>query len=79
MIPCRIETAAGIFLSAQFKWVGHEVSLVPAHYVKPYMKRAKNDAADAEAICEAVTRPTMRFVPPKSEEAQAIVLMHRLR
>ncbi|MER9197422.1 transposase, partial [Mesorhizobium australicum] len=44
---------------------GHDVRLLPAQYVKPYLKRQKNDAADAEAICEAVTRPTMRFVPVK--------------
>ena len=50
---------------------GHEVRLLPAQYVKPYVKRGKNDAADAEAICEAAQRPTMRFVLPKSAEAQA--------
>jgi transposase len=59
--------------------LGHDVRLMPAHYVKPYVKRSKNDAADAEAICEAVTRPTMRFVPVKPPEAQALALMHRLR
>jgi len=46
--------------------LGHEVSLTPPRYVKPYVKRNKHDAADAEAICEAITRPTMRFVPVKS-------------
>src|SRR6476620_9851111 len=46
--------------------LGHDVRLMPAQYVKPYVKRGKNDAADAEAICEAVTRPTMRFVPVKT-------------
>ena len=50
---------------------GHDVRLLPAQYVKPYLKRQKNDAADAEAICEAVTRPTMRFVPVKSPEQQS--------
>src|SRR5215207_9736771 len=50
---------------------GHEVKLMPASYVKPYVKRGKTDAADAEAICEAVTRPTMRFVPAKTEAQQA--------
>lgn len=59
--------------------LGHQVRLMPAHYVKPYVKRSKNDAADAEAICEAVTRPTMRFVPVKTPETQALVLMHRVR
>lgn len=50
--------------------LGHQVRLMPASYVKPYIKRGKTDAADAEAICEAVTRPTMRFVPIKSAEQQ---------
>jgi transposase len=59
--------------------LGHEVRLMPAVYVKPYVKRQKNDATDAEAICEAVTRPTMRFVPVKSEEQQAVIMMHRAR
>src|SRR6185369_11926286 len=49
---------------------GHEVRLMPAQYVKAYVKRGKNDAADAEAICEAVTRPTMRFVAIKTKEQQ---------
>lgn len=53
--------------------LGHEVRLMPPAYVKPYVKRGKNDAADAEAICEAVMRPTMRFVPVKSEEHQAAI------
>jgi transposase len=57
--------------------VGHEVRLMPARYVKPYVKRNKNDAADAEAICEAVTRPTMRFVPIKSPEQQSVLMLHR--
>lgn len=51
---------------------GHEVKLLPPSYVKPYVKRGKTDAADAEAICEAVTRPTMRFVPVKTEAQQAV-------
>ena len=50
---------------------GHEVRLMPAQYVKPYVKRGKNDAADAEAICEAVTRPTMRFVPVKTSRRRS--------
>src|SRR4051794_16770609 len=58
---------------------GHEVRLMPAQYVKAYVKRNKNDAADAEAICEAVLRPTMRFVPAKTAEQQAAVLLHRGR
>jgi len=59
--------------------LGHEVKLMPPAYVKAYVKRGKNDAADAEAICEAVTRPTMRFVPVKSPEQQGILMVHRTR
>ena len=58
---------------------GHDVRLLPAQYVKPYLKRQKNDAADAEAICEAVTRPTMRFVPVKSPDQQSVMMLHRVR
>lgn len=59
--------------------LGHEVRLMPPGYVKPYVKRGKNDRADAEAICEAVQRPTMRFVSIKSEEQQALLVLHRVR
>ena len=59
--------------------LGHDVRQMPPAYVKPYVKRGKTDAADAEAICEAVTRPTMRFVPVKSPEQQAALSMHRAR
>ncbi len=59
--------------------LGHDVKLMPAQYVKPYVKRGKNDAADAEAICEAVTRPTMRFVGIKSPEQQSAMMLHRVR
>ena len=59
--------------------LGHEVRLMPAHYVKAYVKRGKNDAADAEAICEAVGRPTMRFVGLKSPEQQSLLMLHRTR
>jgi transposase len=59
--------------------LGHDVSLMPAQYVKPYVKRGKNDAADAEAICEAVTRPTMRFVAVKTPEQQSVMMLHRVR
>ena len=59
--------------------LGHEVRLMPPAYVKPYVKRGKTDAGDAEAICEAVTRPTMRFVPVKSPEQQAALALHRTR
>jgi transposase len=59
--------------------MGHEVRLMPPSYVKPYVKRGKTDAADAEAICEAVTRPSMRFVPVKSEADSAALVLHRAR
>ncbi len=63
----------------QIRDLGHEVRLMPASYVKPYVKRGKTDAADAEAICEALTRPTMRFVPIKTAEQQAVLMLHRTR
>lgn len=59
--------------------MGHEVRLIPPSYVKAYVKRGKSDALDAEAICEAVTRPTMRFVPVKTVEQQSILMAHRAR
>lgn len=59
--------------------LGHDVRLMPLQYVKPYVKRGKNDAADAEAICEAVTRPTMRFVAVKTPEQQSVMMLHRVR
>ena len=59
--------------------LGHEVRLMPPSYVKPYVKRNKNDAADAAAICEAVRRPTMRFVATKSAEQQSVLMLHRSR
>lgn len=58
---------------------GHTVRLMPPSYVKAYVRRQKNDAADAEAICEAVRRPTMRFVPVKSAEQQSVLVLHRTR
>ena len=59
--------------------LGHEVRIMPAAYVKPYVKRNKNDAADAEAICEAVTRPSMRFVAVKTAAQQSVLMDHRTR
>jgi transposase len=59
--------------------LGHTVRLMPASYVKAYVKRSKNDAADAAGICEAVTRPSMRFVPVKTAESQAAIMLHRSR
>src|SRR6266480_4699524 len=58
---------------------GHTVRLMAAQFVNPYRKSGKNDVNDAEAICEAVGRPNMRFVPPKSEEQQALLMVHRAR
>jgi transposase len=63
----------------ELRKLGHDVRLMPAAYVKPYVKRGKTDAADAEAICEAVRRPTMRFVEIKSEDQQAVLAIHRAR
>ncbi len=71
--------ATGHHWAREIEALGHEVRLMPARYVKPYVKRNKNDAADAEAICEAVTRPTMRFVPVKSPEQQSLQMLHRSR
>ena len=59
--------------------LGHQVKLIPPSYVKAYVKRGKTDAADAEAICEAVSRPSMRFVPLKSVEQQSALMLHRSR
>jgi transposase len=59
--------------------LGHEVVLLPPQYIKPYVKRGKNDAIDAEAICEAMSRPTMRFVPVKTAESQAALRMLGVR
>lgn len=59
--------------------LGHEMKLLPPQYVKPYVKRGKNDAADAEAVCEAMSRPTMRFVPIKGAESQAALMMVGMR
>jgi transposase len=65
--------------SRELQSLGHTVRLMPPAYVKPYVKRQKNDAADAEAICEAVTRPTMRFVATKTPEQQSCLMLHRTR
>lgn len=80
--PCLvgIEACSGAhYWARELGARGHEVRLMPPAYVKPYVKRGKTDAADAEAICEAVTRPTMRFVPVKSAERQAALLDHKAR
>jgi len=65
--------------SRELQALGHAVRLMPPAYVKPYVKRQKNDAADAEAICEAVQRPSMRFVPTKTPDQQACLMLHRTR
>jgi transposase len=78
--PCLVgmEACAGAhYWARELSALGHEVRIMPPSYVKPYVKRGKTDAADAEAICEAVTRPTMRFVPVKSAERQAALLNHK--
>lgn len=71
--------ASGHHWARELAGLGHRVRLMPPSYVKPYVKRQKNDAADAEAICEAVTRPTMRFVEVKSPEQQSVMVLHRVR
>lgn len=80
--PCLVglEACGGAhYWAREIKALGHEVRLIPPAYVKPYVKRGKTDAADAEAICEAVTRPTMRFVPIKSVEGQANAMFLKTR
>ena len=67
------------YWARELSGLGHRVKLMPPAYVKPYVKRGKTDASDAEAICEAVTRPTMRFVAIKSPEQQSILALHRTR
>jgi transposase len=66
---------AAHYWARELRALGHQVVLLPPQYVKPYVKRNKNDAADAEAICEAMSRPTMRFVPVKSAEQQALLML----
>jgi transposase len=71
--------ATSHYWSRELTALGHTVRLMPPAYVKPYVKRQKNDAADAEAICEAVTRANMRFVETKTPERQACLMLHRTR
>ncbi|MFO1037829.1 MAG: IS110 family transposase [Geminicoccaceae bacterium] len=82
LAPCLVGMEAcgtSHYWGRQLSELGHEVRLMSPAYVKPYVKRGKTDAGDAEAICEAVTRPTMRFVPVKSPDQQAALAMHRAR
>lgn len=67
------------YWARELRALGHEVVLLPPQYVKAYVKRNKNDAADAEAICEAMSRPTMRFVPVKTAEQQAALMLAGMR
>jgi transposase len=79
---CRIgieACATGHYWARELGGLGHDVRLMARSYVKPYVKRPKNDAADAEAICEAVGRPTMRFVAVKTAEQQSVMMLHRTR
>ena len=80
--PCLVgieACASSHHWSRELKALGHTVRLMPPAYVKPYVKRQKNDAADAEAICEAVTRANMRFVATKTTEQQSCLMLHRTR
>ena len=80
--PCLVgieACASSHHWSRELHALGHTVRLMPPAYVKPYVKRQKNDATDAEAICEAVTRPNMRFVPTKAVEQQSCLMLHRAR
>jgi transposase len=82
LAPCLVgieACATSHHWSRELKALGHTVRLMPPAYVKPYVKRQKNDAADAEAICEAVTRANMRFVATKTPEQQSCLMLHRTR
>lgn len=82
LAPCLIgmeACATSHYWARELAAHGHEVRLMPPAYVKPYVKRQKNDMTDAEAICEAVTRPNMHFVAIKSTDQQAVLMLHRAR
>ena len=82
MAPCLVgieACASAHHWSRELQALGHTVRLMPPAYVKPYVKRHKNDATDAEAICEAVSRPNMRFVETKTPEQQSCLTLHRTR
>src|ERR1044072_3855831 len=80
--PCLVgieACASSHHWSRELQALGHTAKLMPPAYVRPYVKRHKNDAVDAEAICEAVTRANMRFVPTKTPEQQSCLMLHRTR
>ena len=80
--PCLVgmeACATSHYWARELGQLGHEVRMIPPRYVKPYVKRGKNDALDAEAICEAVQRPSMRFVPLKTAEQQGALVIHKTR
>jgi len=80
--PCRVGMEAcgsAHHWARKLKKRGHDVLLMPPAYTKPYVKRGKNDAADADAICAAMSRPGMRFVPVKSAESQATLMLRKTR
>ena len=82
LAPCLIGMEAcgsAHYWARKLAAMGHTVRLMAPQFVKPYVKTNKNDAADAEAICKAVTRPNMRFVPIKTDEQQAVLSLHRVR
>jgi transposase len=80
--PCLIgleACASAHYCARDLQALGHAVRLIPPQYVKPFVKTNKNDASDAEAICEALIRPTMRFAPLKSAEQQSVLMLRRAR
>ena len=80
--PCRVGMEAcgsAHYWARELIAMGHEVVLIPPAYIKPYVKRGKNDAIDAAAICEAMSRPGMRLVPVKSADQQAVLMLHKTR
>jgi len=80
--PCLVgleACASAHYWARELQTLGHEVRLIPPQYVRPFVKTNKNDATDAEAICEALMRPTMRFAAVKSVEQQTVLLLHRSR
>ena len=82
LAPCLVgmeACASSHHWARELRKLGHDVRLMPPSYVKPYVKRQKNDTADAEAICEAVTRPTMRFVEVKTPQQQSVMVLHGTR